>query len=92
MLTVQNDDVESSLIEQTPENTQLINNPVKEPKKNFVWLLLVSGVIMYTLYGNMAIFYPVYVRTYHPSISEATVGLLIGLLDAGMFFGALISS
>jgi len=80
------------LIEKTPENTQFINDSVKKPKKNYIWFLLVSGTIMYTLYGNMAIFYPVYVRTYHASISGTAVGLIIGLMYAGIFLGALISS
>ncbi len=47
---------------------------------------------MYTLYGNMAIFYPVYVKTYHPSISEGTVGLVIGMMYTGIFVGAIVSS
>jgi hypothetical protein len=61
-------------------------------QKKFVWLLLVSGVIMYTLYGNMATFYPPYVTDYHPSISDGSVGLVIGMMYAGIFMGSLISS
>ena len=64
--TVQNDDTEHlSLIEKETSNLyQNVNQSVKKPVY-FIWVLLFSGVIMYSLYGNIATFYPPYASEFH---------------------------
>ncbi len=47
---------------------------------------------MYTLYGNMATFYPPYIEEHHPSISDGEVGLVIGMMYGGIFLGSLTAS
>ena len=47
---------------------------------------------MYTLYGNLATFYPPYVKEHHPSISEGRVGFIIGLMYAAIILASLSSS
>jgi MFS family permease len=55
-------------------------------------LLIISGVIMYSLYGNMVTFYPPYTRNHHPSISDGEVGLVIGIMFFGILTGSILSS
>jgi hypothetical protein len=47
---------------------------------------------MYTLYGNMATFYPPYRAEHHKTISDAEVGAVIGMMYAGIFLASLTSS
>jgi hypothetical protein len=47
---------------------------------------------MYTLYGNMATFYPPYIAKHHPSISDGAVGAVIGMMYFGIFVASLTAS
>ncbi len=47
---------------------------------------------MYTLYGNMATFYPPYREEHHPSISDAEVGAVIGMMYGGIFLASITAS
>jgi hypothetical protein len=47
---------------------------------------------MYTLYGNMATFYPPYTHHNHFTITDSEIGLVIGMMYFGIFTGSVIGS
>jgi hypothetical protein len=45
--------------------------------------LLVSVTIMFTLFGNIATFYPPYRTKHHPSINDTMVGIVLAMFEVG---------
>jgi MFS transporter, ACDE family, multidrug resistance protein len=46
--------------------------------------LLLSVVIMWTLYGNIATFYPPYKKHHHPTITDTMVGTVLAMMEVGI--------
>ncbi len=46
--------------------------------------LLFSVMIMWTLYGNIATFYPPYRTRHHPTVTDTMVGIVLATMEAGI--------
>ena len=46
--------------------------------------LLFSVMIMWTLYGNIATFYPPYKTLHHPTVTDTMVGIVLATMEAGI--------
>ena len=46
--------------------------------------LLLSVVITWTLYGNIATFYPPYKKHHHPTITDTMVGIVLAMMEVGI--------
>ena len=46
--------------------------------------LLFSVMIMWTLYGNIATFYPPYKNRHHHTITDTMVGFVLATMEAGI--------
>jgi MFS family permease len=51
---------------------------------SFVPLILVSELIMWSLYGSIVTFYPPYRTQHHPSITDTMLGVVIAFFQVGM--------
>lgn len=55
-------------------------------------ILLFSEVMMWTLYGNIATFYPPYRTAHHKSISDTMVGVVLAMFEGGvLIFSPIVS-
>jgi MFS family permease len=55
-------------------------------------VLLVSEVFMWTLYGNIATFYPPYKKEHHPTITDTMVGVVLAMFEGGvLIFSPIVS-
>ena len=41
-------------------------------------------MIMWTLYGNIATFYPPYKNHHHPTITDTMVGIVLAMMEVGI--------
>ena len=55
-------------------------------------VLMLSMVLMWTLYGNIATFYPPYVEENHASITSTMVGFVLAMFEAGCLVASPIVS
>ena len=46
--------------------------------------MLSSIVVQWTLYGNVATFYPPYRKDHHPSITDTMVGVVLAMFEFGI--------
>ncbi len=46
--------------------------------------LLFSELILWTLYGNIATFYPPYKEKHHSSITDTMVGFVLAMMEVGI--------
>lgn len=49
-----------------------------------IWVLMAAMGIMWTLYGNIATFYPPYVEAHHKTISSFMVGVVLAMYEIGI--------
>jgi MFS family permease len=49
-----------------------------------MWILLLASCIMWTLYGNIATFYPPYKNEHHKSINDTMVGIVLAMFELGV--------
>ena len=57
-----------------------------------LWVLLVSEMLMWTLYGNIATFYPPYRTLHHGSINDAMVGVVLAMFEGSILIASPIVS
>lgn len=63
-----------------------VYEPPPTPKKAFgekfmMWTMLLMTTISWTLYGNIATFYPPYKEKHHESISDTMVGTVLSMFE-----------
>jgi hypothetical protein len=56
----------------------------KTGSKILISTLLFSVMIMWTLYGNIATFYPPYKNHHHPTITDTMVGIVLAMMEVGI--------
>jgi hypothetical protein len=56
----------------------------KTGSKVLISTLLFSVMIMWTLYGNIATFYPPYKNHHHPTITDTMVGIVLAMMEVGI--------
>jgi hypothetical protein len=57
-----------------------------------IWVLLISELLMWTLYGNIATFYPPYRTDHHNTITDAMVGVVLAMFEGGILISSPIVS
>jgi MFS family permease len=60
--------------------------------KGLMPLLLVSELLMWTLYGNISTFFPPYIKEHHSTITDPMVGVILALFEGGMLITSPITS
>ncbi len=56
----------------------------KSGSKLVISVLLLSELILWTLYGNIATFYPPYKEKYHSTITDTMVGFILAMMEVGI--------
>ena len=56
----------------------------KTGSKVLISTLLFSVMIMWTLYGNIATFYPPYKNHHHRSVTDTMVGFVLATMEVGI--------
>ena len=56
----------------------------KSGSKVVIGTLLFSQLILWTLYGNIATFYPPFKNQYHSSITDTMVGIVLAMMELGI--------
>ena len=51
--------------------------PLSKSELKLISVILMAVALIWTLYGNIATFYPPYRRTHHSSISDTQVGIVL---------------
>lgn len=44
--------------------------------------------LMFTLYGNIATFYPPYNEKHHPTVTDTMVGIVLSMFEAGILISS----
>ena len=53
-------------------------------EKFMMWTLLLQTCISWTLYGNIATFYPPYKEKYHKTITDTMIGVVLSMFELGV--------
>lgn len=53
-------------------------------EKFMMWTMLLMTTISWTLYGNIATFYPPYKEKFHKTISDTMVGTVLSMFELGV--------
>jgi MFS family permease len=53
-----------------------------------LWVILLGQVLMWTLYGNIATFYPPYTEKNHKSVSSTMVGVVLAMFECSILIGS----
>lgn len=48
------------------------------------WTLLLTTAVIWTLYGNIAIFYPPYKNEHHHAITDTMIGFVLAMFELGV--------
>jgi hypothetical protein len=60
--------------------------------KIMITVLLLSTMIMWTLYGNITTFYPPYVKDNHKTMNSTMVGVVLAMFEVGvLIFSPVVS-
>lgn len=84
------DDV--NVIEKKVGDAEITETEVYEPpqasrskrEKFMMWTLLLQTCISWTLYGNIATFYPPYKEKYHKTITDTMIGVVLSMFELGV--------
>lgn len=84
------DDV--NLIEKKVGDADITETEIYEPQqprrskseKFMMWTLLLQTCISWTLYGNIATFYPPYKEKYHKTITDTMIGVVLSMFELGV--------
>ena len=56
----------------------------KPGSKVLISTLLCSEMIIWTLYGNIATFYPPYKNHHHSTVTDTMVGIVLAMMEVGI--------
>lgn len=81
-----------NVIEQKVGEAEITETEVYEPpqpsrsrrEKFMMWTLLLQTCISWTLYGNIATFYPPYKEKYHKTITDTMIGVVLSMFELGV--------
>jgi hypothetical protein len=83
---------EVNVIEKKVGDAEITETEVYEPpqprrskrEKFMMWTLLLQTCISWTLYGNIATFYPPYKEKYHKTITDTMIGVVLSMFELGV--------
>ena len=53
-----------------------------------LWVILLGQTLMWTLYGNIATFYPPYTKEHHNTITSTMVGVVLAMFEGSILIGS----